>query len=57
MCPYMIVKERGLPICEPKNILCTMCVIGNMKIFKEIEDEANKKSNRIERLPIRISMP
>lgn len=49
MCPYMIVKNNELPKCEPKNVLCTMCVTGNMKMFKEIENETNKKSSRTKR--------
>lgn len=49
MCPYMNVKENELPICKPKNTLCTMCVTGNMKTFKEIENETNKKSCRFKR--------
>lgn len=44
MCPYMRVEENKLPLCEPKNEICTMCVMGNMKTFEEIEDETNKKS-------------
>lgn len=49
MCPYMIIRDGELPKCEPKNNICTMCVAGNMKIFEEIKNEANKKSNRIKR--------
>ena len=49
MCPYMRVKENELPRCEPKNTLCTMCVAGNTKTLKEIENEANKKSDRTKR--------
>lgn len=43
MCPYMIYFECMLPICEPKNKPCTMCVIGNQKTFNEIENEKKEE--------------
>ena len=43
MCPYMLIKENDIPYCEPKEILCTMCVAGNMKTYNEIENNNNIK--------------
>lgn len=56
MCPYMIMRDGDLPKCEPKNNICTMCVAGNMKIFKEIKNEANKNGDRAKRQAIWLSM-
>ena len=42
MCPYMIIKyetDYQIPVCEPKNEPCTLCVCGNAETFKEIEKE------------------
>lgn len=48
MCPYMIYFKGEKPVCEPKNNLCTLCILGNKKIFNEIETdkkEMNKWAN------------
>lgn len=41
MCPYAIKKDNEILICEPRNQLCTLCVFGNAKTYKEIKE--NKK--------------
>lgn len=46
MCPYMTYFEGKLPVCEPKKNLCTMCVVGNQKIFNEIEEGKTKFSKK-----------
>jgi hypothetical protein len=47
MCGYVRWEEGKLPICKPLNRICTMCIFGNMKQFKEAkkvqkEQEAEK---------------
>lgn len=44
MCPHMIVtydenNHNQIPICEQKNNLCTLCICGDAKTYKEIESE------------------
>ena len=38
MCEYMLTKN-GVPYCEPKKELCSMCVLGNSKTYKQIKEE------------------
>lgn len=35
MCDYAIVKEGEMTICEYTKSLCTLCVLGNGKTYKE----------------------
>ncbi len=49
MCPYMRVKENELPRCKPKDMICTMCVMGDAKTYLEIENaEKQKGANKDE---------
>lgn len=43
MCPYMIRNADELPVCEPREELCTFCVIGNEKTYKEIQQEESEE--------------
>ena len=43
MCPYMDVS-KAVPICEPRKDICTMCVCGNRKEYKEIKAKEGKNS-------------
>ena len=37
MCEYQRVKENELPMCDYTKSLCTFCVLGNAKTYKEAE--------------------
>lgn len=44
MCKYLIVKEEGvMPECEFTKSLCTLCVLGNAKTYKEAEEAERKE--------------
>lgn len=42
MCPYALLQENEngttTLMCEPKKEMCTLCVMGNHKTYKEIEE-------------------
>lgn len=42
MCPYALRSEKEIMICEPRQERCTLCVMGNMKTYKEIEREKGR---------------
>lgn len=43
MCKYLKIKENNLHICEHTNTLCTLCVLGNGKTYKEAQAEEQKE--------------
>lgn len=43
MCPYMILTEKRIPMCERKKELCTLCVCGNANTYKEIKSKEKEK--------------
>lgn len=46
MCKYQLIKEEGkMPECEFTKSLCTLCVFGNAKTYKEAE-EAERKDQK-----------
>lgn len=44
MCPYMLLTEKQIPMCKPKKELCTLCVCGNAKTYKEIKSKEKEKN-------------
>lgn len=47
MCPYIrfdVKRESRIPICEPLNELCTMCVFGNRKQMIRAEKKKREKA-------------
>lgn len=52
MCPYMIInynenEHLQIPVCEPKNNLCTLCIYGNANIFQELENESRNSKRKM----------
>lgn len=51
MCPYALLKENKngttTIMCEPKKEMCTLCVMGNSKTYKEIEKSERSRHERI----------
>lgn len=45
MCPYMICFEGSVPKCESSNDICTLCVLGDKKIFNDIENKNGELNN------------
>lgn len=44
MCKYQLIKEEGkMPECEFTKSLCTLCVLGNAKTYKEAEEAERKE--------------
>ena len=43
MCEYATYSYNGLLMCKPKNNMCTLCVFGNQKTYKEIKNENGEK--------------
>lgn len=37
MCQYAIVSNKGLIKCDYTKKLCTLCILGNGKTYKEAE--------------------
>ena len=37
MCPYMRYEGSKFPICKPTQDLCLLCVMGNSKLFNNLE--------------------
>ena len=39
MCKYVVIKEEGVvPECGYTKSLCTLCIMGNSKTYKEAEE-------------------
>lgn len=35
MCEFQTINPNELPMCEYTNDICTLCVLGNSKTYKE----------------------
>ena len=49
MCPYALFENiNGITkvTCEPKKEMCTLCVCGNAKTYKEITEERQKRMRK-----------
>lgn len=44
MCKYMSFKN-GIPICKNSQ-MCTLCVIGNSKTYKELESNGENNNEK-----------
>lgn len=45
MCEYVRFNDTKLPICTFNNEICTLCVLGNAKRYKEIKDDKEKNNS------------
>lgn len=45
MCKYMILKN-GIPMCK-NGQMCTLCVIGNSKTYKELESNEENNNEKL----------
>ena len=41
---YKLLTEKQIPMCKPKKELCTLCVCGNAKTYKEIKNKEKEKN-------------
>ena len=45
MCEYQRVEDNKPPVCEYTKDLCTFCVMGNCKTYKEATRSENNAKN------------
>lgn len=44
MCKYAIILEGDYPpVCKYTNELCTLCILGNSKTYKEAEESEQSR--------------